>query len=88
MLVFILDQDRVDANATDDFMVFVIANDLDDVPFLLTVTEDNFNSMGYDINFKTFRALQTLNKMYNKEITDTTSKLDENLWFLDWKRAT
>ena len=57
VLVNILDKERVDANATDDFTVFVITNGIDDVRFLLTMSEDDFNLMGYDIDFKTFRAL-------------------------------
>ena len=38
--------------------------------------------MGHDIDFKTFRMPQTLNKMYNKEITEETDKANESLWFL------
>ena len=82
MLVKILDKERVDANATDDFTVFVIANGIDDVRYLLTMSEDNFNVMGYDIDFKTFRMLQTLNKMCNEDITEETDEANESLWFL------
>ena len=78
-----LDRNRVDASATNDFTVFVIANAMDDVRLLLTMSEDNYKSMGYDIDFKTFYTLQTINKMYNKQISDSMSKDDKNMWFLD-----
>ena len=87
VLVNILDKEQVDANATDDFTVFVITTGIDDVRFLLTMSEDDFNSMGCDINFKTFHALQTMNKMYNEEITDATSESDETLWFLGLEKS-
>ena len=64
------------------FTVFVIANGMDDVRLLLTMLEDDFKLMGYDINFKTFRTLQTINKIYNKQISDAMSKDDKNMWFL------
>ena len=78
-----LDRNRVDASATNDFTVFVIANAMDDVRLLLTMSEDNYKSMGYGIDFKTFHTLQTINKMYNKQISDSMSKDDKNMWFLD-----
>ena len=83
ILVHILDKEQVDASATNDFTVFVIANGIDDVRLLLTVSEDDFNSMGCNVNFKTIRTLQAINKMYNKQILDTTSKNDKNVWFLN-----
>ena len=64
-LVHILDKDKVDTNATNDFTVFLIGNGVNDARFLLTMSEDDFKAMGYDINFKTFRSLQAVNKMYN-----------------------
>ena len=83
VLVHVLDKEQVHAGATNDFTVFVIANGIDDAHFLLTVEEDDFNSMGHDINFKTFCALQTLKKMLNKQISDIMSEDDENVWFLN-----
>ena len=50
MLAKILDKERVDANATNDFTVFMIGHGIDDVRHILTMSEDDFNSMGYDIN--------------------------------------
>ena len=44
VLVKILDKERVDANATNDFTVFVMANRIDDVRCLLTMSEDDFNA--------------------------------------------
>ena len=82
-LVHVLDKDQVKASATNDFTVFVIANRIDDVRLLLTMSEDDFKSIGYDIDFKTFRTLQALNKMYNEQILDTMSKEDKNMWFLN-----
>ena len=82
-LVHVLDKDQVEASASDDFAVFVIANGIDNVRLLWTMSEDNFKSMGYDIDFKTFCALQAVNKMHNKQILDTISKDDKNMWFLN-----
>ena len=83
VLADVLDKDWVDASATNDFTVFVITNGMDDVRLLLTMSEDDYQLMGYDINFKTFCALQTINKMYNKQILDSMSEYDENMWFLN-----
>ena len=82
MLANVLDKDWVDASATDDFTVFVITNAMDDVCLLLTMLEDDYKLMGYNIDFKTFRSLQTINKMYNEQILDSMSKEDENMCFL------
>ena len=87
VLVNILDEEQVDADATGDFAVFVIANGIDDVRIVLTVSEDDFNLMGHNVDFKTFQALQALNKMPNKEIADATSDLDETLWFLGLEKS-
>ena len=65
VLVHVLDKDQVEASAADDFNAFVITNGIDDVRLLMTVSADDFKSMECDINFKTFCAFQTLNKMYN-----------------------
>ena len=54
VLANVLDKDRVDASATDDFTVFVIVNAMDDVRLLLTMSEDDYKLMGFDIHFKTF----------------------------------
>ena len=86
VLVNILDKDRVDANATNDFTVFMIANNLNDVRLILGLTEDDYQSMGFNIDFKTFRTLQTLNKMYDEQVLDAMSKEDENTWFLDMSK--
>ena len=53
-LTHILDKDKLDANATNKFAVFVIGNGFDDVCLLLTMLEDDFKLMGHDIDFKTF----------------------------------
>ena len=82
VLAHVLDKNPDEAGATNDFTVFVIANGIDDVCLPLTMLEDDFQLMGYDINFKTFRNLQMLNKMCNKQVLDTMSEDDENLWFL------
>ena len=58
MLGNVLDKDQVDANVTNDFAAFVIMNAMDDVCLLLMMSEDDHKLMGYDIDFKTFRALQ------------------------------
>ena len=87
-LVHVLDKDQVEARVTDDFTVFVITNGIDDVCLLLTMSEDDVKSMGYDIDFKTFRTLQDINKMYNKQILDVMSKDDENVWFLNFGKQT
>ena len=57
VLVHVLNKDMVNADATEDFTVFMIDNGVDDAHLLLTVLEDNFKSMGLDIDFKTFRSL-------------------------------
>ena len=88
VLVHILDKDQVEASATNDFATFVITNRIDDVRLLLTMLEDDFKLMGYKIDFKTFRTLQTLDKMCNKQILDTMSKDDENVWFLNLGKQT
>ena len=54
----------------------------------MTMSEDDFKSMGYNINFKTFRALQTLNKMCNEQISDSVSEDDKNVWFLNLGKRT
>ena len=82
VLVEILDKERVDASATDDFTVFVITNRIDDVRYLLMMTEGDFHAMGHLIDFKTFRLLQTMNKMCNKVVTDVMDETTESLWFL------
>ena len=63
-LVHILDEDEVDTGAIEDFAAFVIGNGIDNVHFLLTVSEDDFKSMSYNIDFKMFCFLQVLNKMH------------------------
>ena len=83
VLANVLDKDRVDASATNDFAVFVIMNAMDDVRLPLTMSEDDCKLMEYDIDFKTFRTLQTINKMCNEQILDSMSKEDENMWFLN-----
>ena len=83
VLVHVLDKDQVEASAADDFAMFVIANRIDDVRLPLTVSEEDLKLMGHDVNFKTFRALQTLKKMLNKQISDVMSEDDENMWFLN-----
>ena len=40
VLANVLDRDWVDASATDDFTVFVIANSMDDVHLLLTMLDE------------------------------------------------
>ena len=50
VLVHVLDKDQVEASATDDFTVFVIANGIDDVCLLITMSEDDFKLMGCGIN--------------------------------------
>ena len=42
VLVNVLDKDRVDASATNDFTVFVIVNSMGDVCWLLTMSEDDY----------------------------------------------
>ena len=46
------------------------------------MSEEDFNSMGYDIDFKTFCMPQTLNKMYNEDIMEEMDEMNESLWFL------
>ena len=46
------------------------------------MSEEDFNVMGCDIDFKTFRVLQTLNKMCNEDIAEETDESNESLWFL------
>ena len=82
VLVKILDKEQVDANATNDFTVFVITHGIDDVRYILMMSEEDFNTMGYVIDFKTFCMPQTLNKMYNEDVTEETDKMNESLWFL------
>ena len=81
MLVHVLEKDQVEASATDDFTMFVIANGIEDVCLLFTMLEDDFKLMGYDIDFKTFRLLQIVNEMHNEQISDAMSKDDKNVWF-------
>ena len=81
--VHVLDKDKVDASATNNFAVLMIGNGIHDARLLLTVSEDDFKSMGHDINFKTFRTLQALNKMCNKQVLDTMSEDNKNMWFLN-----
>ena len=66
----------------------VIDKGNDDVCLLLTVSEDDFKSMGRDVDFKVFRALQVLNKMHNEQVSDKTSKDDKNMWFLNPGKCT
>ena len=66
VLVEILDKEQVDVHASNAFTVFVITNSLDDVRFLLMMTEGDIHAMGHLIDFKTFSLLQALNKMYNE----------------------
>ena len=61
----------------------MIANGIDNVHLLLTMSKDDYKSMGYDFNFKTFQTLQAVNKMCKEQILDTMSKDDKNVWFLN-----
>ena len=88
VLVHILNNDQVEASATNDFTVFVIANGIDDVRLLLTVSKDDFKLMGHHIDFKTFRALQALNKMCNEQVSDALPKDNEKMWFLNLGKRT
>ena len=81
--VHVLDKDKVDASATNNFAVLMIGNGIHDARLLLTVSEDDFKSMGHDIDFKMFRTLQALNKMCNKQVSDTMSEDNKNMWFLN-----
>ena len=86
VLVEILDKERVDAHATDDFTVFVITNGIDNVRYLMMMEEGDFHAMGHLIDFKTFQLLQTLNKMYNEVVTNEADKTMESLWFMGLKK--
>ena len=88
VLVEILNKERVDARASDDFTVFMITNGFGDVSFLMMMTEGDFHAMGHLIDFKTLSLLQALNKMYNEFITDGTDETTESTWFLSLKSAT
>ena len=65
VLVHVLNKEQVDACATNDFTVFVITNRIDNMRLLFSMLEDDFKSMGYYIDFKTFCTLQVLNKIHN-----------------------
>ena len=81
-MAHILNKDKLDATAANKCAVFVIGNGFDYVHLLLTMLEDDFKLMGYDVNFKTFQSLQALNKMCNEQVSDSMSEDDENVWFL------
>ena len=44
--------------------------------------------MGCNIDFKMFQSLQALNKMCNKQVLDSMSKDNENMWFLGLSKFT
>ena len=54
MLAHILDKDGIYADATNNFMAFVIQQGVDDVCLIVTMSEDNFKSIRCDIDFKKF----------------------------------
>ena len=86
VLAHILNKDKVDVSVTDDFTLFVIGNGIDDVRLLLGMLEDDFKSMGHDIDFKTFHTLQALSKMCNEQVLDVMSGDDKNMCFLNLEK--
>ena len=83
VLVQVLGKNELDANATDDFNRFLVREAIDDVRLLMTLDEEDYKSMGFNIDFPTFRLLQALNKRYNEEIDASTPETTERMWFFD-----
>ena len=84
----IFNKDKLDAGAANEFTMFVISQGIDDARLLLTMSEDDFKSMGYNVDFKTFQSLQAQNKMCDKQVLDSMSEDDENVLFLDLSKCT
>ena len=87
-LVHILDKDKLDTDATNKFTVFVIGEGIDDAHLLLTVLEDDFKSMRNHIEFKTFQSPPALNSTCDKQVSDSMSNDNENMWFLGLSKHT
>ena len=85
-LVHILNKDKMGTGATNDFVVFIMGQGIDNV-HIMTMSEDNFKSMGCNIDFKMFWSPQALNKMHNKQVLDAMLESDENMWFLDLSKC-
>ena len=48
------------------------------------MSDEDYQSMGYNIDFKTFRTLQTVIKIYNEQILESMSEEeDKNMWFVN-----
>ena len=60
VLVQVLDEEEMDTNMTNEFMLFLMCQGLDNVQFVMTVSQEDFESMGHDINFTMFQILQAL----------------------------
>ena len=63
MLVHVLNKDKLGADGTNKFAVFVHGESVDNVRLLLTMTKEDFKSMGFDVDFKTFWSPQGLNML-------------------------
>ena len=83
VLVHILDKGEMNADSTNDFTQFTMHQGVDDAQLIVVVSEDNFKSMGCNIDFKTFQSLQALHMMCNEQVVDSASEDDENVWFLE-----
>ena len=71
----------MDTNVTNDFALFLMHQGLDDIQFTVAVNQEDFKSVGHDVNFMMFQSSQALNKMCNKEPPDTMLEADEQMWF-------
>jgi hypothetical protein len=62
----VLGKDEIGFAATNPFTLFLMSQGIDDARLLMTMNEEDFRAMGFDIDFLTYRKLHALNMKYNE----------------------
>ena len=65
----------------DSLMQFVVLNGIPDIRVLLTMSVDEFRSLGYDPVYTIRRSLATINKWYHEDSVADMDEDDEVAWF-------
>jgi hypothetical protein len=84
----ILGKDEVGPIATNPFTLFLMSQGIDDARLIMTMNEEDFQAMGFDIDFLTLRKIQALNMKYNEEVTESTPTSREIMWFFENNKTT
>ena len=82
VLTAVLNREPVSDSATDPLTCFVRDQGLNDIRMVISMDQEDFKAMGFDIDFATYRSLQTMNRWYNEAISNETEIDEEYDWFM------